>query len=359
MGRGLSGGERRRLTIACALVRSPSVLVLDEPTTGLDSSSSHQILVVLKKLARGGRSIIITVHAPRSDAFELFDQLLILAQGKSVFCGKTIDALPYFADLGYNLPDATNPLDFLIDVTSIDERDLEREAQSSKRVSALRNAWAKEMQENGPPEDGATKRRSRLSVQFRQHTNRPGTFSQAVTLTRRGLLFIRRDWGQNLGYAVQFIVLAVAMGAAFYRPPETPGGIQSLKTNIFQSIVCTYYLSFIIYIYVLCKLLVVFDREREDQLYDSTVAYLVSLVFTYLPVNVIYPTIFSVIFYFMSGLRQDDLAANLFSYIASNIMQQLAAFGYALCAASINRSFAQAVGLNSVVSLSLILCRAC
>lgn len=69
--KGISGGEKRRLTIGCTLVQMPSILVLDEPTTGLDSFTAFQILETLKKLARRGRTVIVTLHGPRSDAFPL------------------------------------------------------------------------------------------------------------------------------------------------------------------------------------------------------------------------------------------------------------------------------------------------
>lgn len=69
--KGISGGEKRRLSIGCTLVQMPSVLVLDEPTTGLDSFTAFQILETLKKLAQRGRTVIVTLHGPRSDAFPL------------------------------------------------------------------------------------------------------------------------------------------------------------------------------------------------------------------------------------------------------------------------------------------------
>ena len=68
----LSGGQRRRVTIGCVLVTSCSVLVLDEPTTGLDSFTACRLLETLSNLAKnGGRTIILSIHQPRSDAFAL------------------------------------------------------------------------------------------------------------------------------------------------------------------------------------------------------------------------------------------------------------------------------------------------
>ena len=69
--KGISGGEKRRVSIGCALVTLPSILVLDEPTTGLDSFSSAILLSLLSLLAKRGRSIIISIHQPRSESFEI------------------------------------------------------------------------------------------------------------------------------------------------------------------------------------------------------------------------------------------------------------------------------------------------
>jgi ABC-type lipoprotein export system ATPase subunit len=77
--KGISGGEKRRLSIGCTLVQMPSVLVLDEPTTGLDSFTAFQILETLKKLAQRGRTVIVTLHGPRSDAFPLVRPLFSIS----------------------------------------------------------------------------------------------------------------------------------------------------------------------------------------------------------------------------------------------------------------------------------------
>jgi len=69
--RGISGGERRRLTIGCQLVTLPSILLLDEPTSGLDSSTAFQILQTLQRLAANGRVVVLSCHLPRSEAFTL------------------------------------------------------------------------------------------------------------------------------------------------------------------------------------------------------------------------------------------------------------------------------------------------
>jgi ATP-binding cassette subfamily G (WHITE) protein 2 len=86
--RGVSGGERKRVSIALELVTDPVVLFLDEPTTGLDSHTALEVMGILRRLSRQGRIIMCSIHQPRADIFDLFDQVMVLAPtGKTVFFG--------------------------------------------------------------------------------------------------------------------------------------------------------------------------------------------------------------------------------------------------------------------------------
>jgi ABC-type multidrug transport system ATPase subunit len=111
--KGISGGERRRLSIGCVRVTLPSVLILDEPTSGLDAFTSFLLLQTLSTLARRGRTVVVSIHAPRSDAFGLFDRICLLARGRVVYSGPRARCLPWFAGLGYDLEDNVNPLGML------------------------------------------------------------------------------------------------------------------------------------------------------------------------------------------------------------------------------------------------------
>uniref|UniRef100_A0A8C9ZTE0 ATP-binding cassette, sub-family G (WHITE), member 2a n=1 Tax=Sander lucioperca TaxID=283035 RepID=A0A8C9ZTE0_SANLU len=118
--RGISGGERKRTNIGMELIIDPSVLFLDEPTTGLDASTANSVLLLLKKMGNNGRTIILSIHQPRYSIYRLFDSLTLLVNGKQVYHGPAQTALDYFSDIGYTCEPHNNPADFFLDVINGD-----------------------------------------------------------------------------------------------------------------------------------------------------------------------------------------------------------------------------------------------
>ena len=117
-GRGISGGEKRRVGIACELVTSPSILFLDEPTSGLDAYNAFNVIECLVTLAKTyNRTIVFTIHQPRSNIVALFDQLILLAKGRTVYSGPFSTCQAYFDRNGYCCPPGFNIADYLVDLT--------------------------------------------------------------------------------------------------------------------------------------------------------------------------------------------------------------------------------------------------
>lgn len=96
----ISGGQRKRLNIALELIREPSVLYVDEPTSGLSSRDSENIMDLLKELSLKGKLIFVVIHQPSSDIFKMFDKLQILdVGGYPIYYGNPVDAVSYFKTL--------------------------------------------------------------------------------------------------------------------------------------------------------------------------------------------------------------------------------------------------------------------
>jgi hypothetical protein len=150
--RGVSGGERKRVSVGHELVRcadlparivptsqpqpesaalhsptadptspqliNPSAVFLDEPTSGLDSTTALHLVEVLRRLARGGRVVITTIHQPSSRLYQRLDALLLLSQGHVMYSGRSAAATEWFERLGKPVPFGTNVADFILDLSN-------------------------------------------------------------------------------------------------------------------------------------------------------------------------------------------------------------------------------------------------
>lgn len=146
--KGLSGGQKRRLSLAIALIKRPVVLFLDEPTSGLDSSSAASIVAFLKDYAKQERvAVICTIHQPSTAIFQQFDSTMLLSAGRVAYTGPTHDLARYFReDLGATAPQEYSPAEFVLESINSDFGDDKRRAQ----VDRILDAWAARSAPGGP-----------------------------------------------------------------------------------------------------------------------------------------------------------------------------------------------------------------
>ncbi|XP_046827924.1 ATP-binding cassette sub-family G member 1-like isoform X3 [Vespa crabro] len=115
----LSGGEKKRLSIALELVNNPPVIFLDEPTTGLDEVSSIQCILLLQKLAKHlMRTVICSIHTPSASIFSKFDNIYVMESGQCVYRGPSNNVVPFLQQIGIGCPIHYNPADFILEVST-------------------------------------------------------------------------------------------------------------------------------------------------------------------------------------------------------------------------------------------------
>lgn len=116
--RGISGGQRKRLSIGVEIIGLPTIIFLDEPTSGLDSEISFEVMESVRSITDQNRTVCATIHQPSPETFGLFDQILLMAKGKVVYFGPTRDIVKTFSSppYTYKYMEGTNPADFVVRV---------------------------------------------------------------------------------------------------------------------------------------------------------------------------------------------------------------------------------------------------
>ncbi|XP_073140682.1 ABC transporter G family member STR-like [Henckelia pumila] len=114
--RGVSGGEKRRVSIGIDIIHKPSLLFLDEPTSGLDSTSAFSVVEKVKDIARGGSIVLMTIHQPSFRIQTLLDHITVLARGRLIYMGTPTDLPTYLSGFQRPVPDGENSLEYLLDV---------------------------------------------------------------------------------------------------------------------------------------------------------------------------------------------------------------------------------------------------
>ncbi|KAK1994894.1 ABC transporter [Colletotrichum falcatum] len=355
--RGCSGGEKRRVSIGVQLLANPSVLFLDEPTTGLDATSAFQLVRTLKTLATKGRTVITTIHQPRSEIWDLFDNLIILTKGSPVYSGPAGECLPWFDRMGFKLPPFVNPAEFLIDIAAIDNRTPELEAETAARVDRLKSAWVGESETRFEPSDKAVQTVGRPPAAARPETSKhAATYGRQIkVLTDRTLKVTYRDPMGMLASILEAILMAAVTGYIFFDLPRDLSGIRSRQGALYTATGLQGYLTLMFEVYRLTVDLPTFDREHSESCVDA-VPFLVSRrlarLFTEdLPV----PFLFSVIYYFLCGFEAD--AGQFFIFFAITLLTHYIAITCAVTCVTASRNFPGASLIaNLVFTLQSMAC---
>eukprot|EP00121_Abeoforma_whisleri_P015531 Awhi_evm1s14305 len=311
--RGVSGGERRRVSIAVELVTQPLILFLDEPTSGLDSTSSHKVIQCLKDTAQKyNRTIIATIHQPASSTYELFDKLLLLSHGNTVYYGKTAEAIPYFASQGLVCPQFSNPADFFLDHLNVDF--WENQDEGKKQIENLTDAYldsdmytanitAIENYNDSHETAGKTKEKFSYANNW---------FMQTVVLTERAFVNAMRNILVFWVRAAMYLAMAILMGTTWLSLGTDQNEIQDRYSVHFFTV------AFLCFMAVAAIPAIIEDRsnflkERSNGAY-GVLPYVLANTFVALPFILLIALLFSSIAYPMIGLQSG--AEHFFKFLA-------------------------------------------
>ena len=351
--RGCSGGEKRRVSIGVQLLANPSVLFLDEPTTGLDATSAFQLIRTLKMLAQKGRTVITTIHQPRSEIWDLFDNLVVLSKGNPVYSGSIADCLPWFEAQGFKLPPFVNPAEFIIDVAAVDNRSPELEEESTLRVERLVAAWLEESEQRFSPLDKA------IDTSRRKHNSRAtrhASYAQQVrVLTDRTLKVTYRDPLGMTASILEAIMMGLVTGYLFFDLARDQAGIRSREGGLYTAAGLQGYLILIFEVYRMTIDIPVFDRESTESCVDA-IPFVISRRLARLPTEDLpVPFLFSVIFYFMAGFDRD--VQKFFIFFSITLLGQYIAVTCAMtCVAAVRHFPGASLIANLVYTLQSMAC---
>uniref|UniRef100_A0A3B4YVI7 ATP-binding cassette sub-family G member 8 n=1 Tax=Stegastes partitus TaxID=144197 RepID=A0A3B4YVI7_9TELE len=310
--RGVSGGERRRVSIAVQLLWNPGILILDEPTSGLDSFTAHNLVITLSRLARGNRLVLLSVHQPRSDIFQLFDLVVLLSSGSAVYCGAARDMVPYFTALGYPCPRYCNPSDFYVDLISIDRRCPEREAECLERARVLAEHFMEKVRDTDDHMWKSTKSSITLCSTVtgenvitisREQNKLPGGLHQFTVLIRRHMYNDFRDLVTLLVHGFEALLMSLLVGCLYYGAGEDRLTVQDTVALLYMIGALT---PFAVVLDVIAKChteRAMLYHELEDGMYSVT-SYFFAKVLGELPEHCVFTLVYGLPIYWLAGLNE-------------------------------------------------------
>jgi energy-coupling factor transporter ATP-binding protein EcfA2 len=284
----ISGGQRKRLNIALEIIREPYILFVDEPTSGLSSTDSENVMLLLKELAMKGKLVVVNIHQPSSDLFKLFDKLVVLDKGGyPVFSGNPVEGIMYFKQLADRVDASesecaacgnTDPDEIL---QIIEERDINEFGEFSNTRKTSPKEWYQKYIDNI---------QSRREFVFEKKTV-PARLFKIPDRFRQYLIFFKRNFLSKMAdrqfLSISLLVaplLAVILGyfTKYISGTDTEPHAylfsqnENLPAYLFMSVIVALFLGLIISAEEIIK-----DRkilERESFLHLSRTSYLLSKV---------------------------------------------------------------------------------
>ncbi|GAV67390.1 ABC_tran domain-containing protein/ABC2_membrane domain-containing protein [Cephalotus follicularis] len=305
--KGLSGGQKRRVSICIELITRPKLLFLDEPTSGLDSAASYHVMNHIIQIARqDGRTVVASIHQPSSEVFELFHNLCLLSVGRTVYFGPSSMAKQFFALNGFPCPAMRNPSDHYLRTINKDFDEDNAQGLGGTSTDAIINILVdsykssdtcrqvEQMLSTISPEKGANVETKGSQASFNTHS---------IVLTKRSVVNMYRDLGYYRFRFVIYIGLGFSIGSLYHDIGFTYSSIQARGCMlIFISTFLTFmaiggFPSFV-------EDMKIFRRERLNGHYGVG-AFVIGNTLSSIPYLLLISLIPGAVAYFLVGLQKD------------------------------------------------------
>jgi ABC-type multidrug transport system ATPase subunit len=344
----LSGGQRKRVSIAMGMVQRPSILLVDEPTSGLDSTTALDVCVLLKQIAARGRTVVCTIHQPSFELLQICDRMALMDDGHLVFHGTVGAAIASFEAAGHAIPPRTNPSDHFMNVLVQARRNgepIERIDNVGCKVSDDGQAAAGEHDDDDDDDDDDDigdddddrltfsssfyhTRQSSLSsiapsmAAAQQQQDVPATyvtnfFVQTWVLVRRQCWLMVKDVRQAPSRVALSIGIALFLGLCYLQLSDAQSSLLNRLSVLFISIL---FLSLNSLLHTLTSFIaekIIVQREVSDGWYSSP-AYSTAKIVVICLFQALYGVLFGCTFYFLVGLR--IAATPVLSFLATVTM---------------------------------------
>ena len=298
--RGISGGQRRRVSIGCELVTSPTLLFLDEPTSGLDSAAAYHVMASVRKLTEGCRTIITVIHQPSSETFELFDKLLLLAAGDTVYFGDALKAEDMFNAAQLAVPASRSAPDHFLHCIN---RDFQSETYDVERNIARLVSTYRDSKLAEATRDEVTELHASPGEVYHVERMHPDFVSQTGILTWRTLINNWRNIGLFWMRLALYIVLCLAIGFIYFQLGDSWKDVFSRAALLFFVVAFLTFMA-IAGFPAFVDEMKIYIRERLNGYY-SPVVFTLANTLASLPFIWVIACISTVCVYFIAGLRSD------------------------------------------------------
>ncbi|KAD0020788.1 hypothetical protein E3N88_44914 [Mikania micrantha] len=381
--RGVSGGERKRVSIGNEIIINPSLLFLDEPTSGLDSTTALRIIELLQDIAEAEKTVITTIHQPSSRLFHKFDKLILLGRGgRLLYFGKASEAMEYFSSIGCSPLISMNPAEFLLDLANGNINDVSLPSQLTKQnhhhsqtilltngkpsptdvheylVEACETNVGEEMKRKATSSSSSVDQETKLSniddSCFHSVKREWGAtwIEQFTILFGRGIKERRHDYFSWLRIT-QIVATAVILGLLWWRSDvHTPKDLQNQAGLVFFIAVFWAFFPVFTAIFTFPQERAMLKKERAADMYKLS-AYFVARTTSDIPLDLLLPLIFLLIVYFMAGLRLTSQSFVLTMLIVFLCIIAAQGLGLAIGAAVMDLN--RATTLASVIVMAFML----